>query len=897
MTAPSLLRRSLLACTALLLLAAPRAEAAQKGALEHDSLWPPTLETYLPSGQTYDEAFPRPESVLGWPVGTWHVRHDQLVRWFEVVAEKSPRVTLEQTGKTHEARPTLLATISSPANLARIDEIREAHRTAVLTGAASYDGPSVVWMGYGVHGNESSASNASLLLLYHLAAASGADIDAYLERTVVLVDPCVNPDGGARFAHWANMHRGRQLVGDPASREHNEAWPGGRTNHYWFDLNRDWLLLTHPESRGRVAAFHRWMPTVLTDYHEMGSDSTYFFQPGIPSRRNPLTPERNQQLTGEIAEFHAAALDAMGSLYFTEERFDDFYYGKGSTYPDLQGAIGILFEQASSRGHLMSTKRGELTFPFTIRNQFTTSLTTLEAADRMRVKLGAYQREFFRDAREEARDGAVGGYVITDRDRFRLNEMVERIQRHGIAVHDLAEDLEGFPEGESYVIPSDQPQAKLVRALFETRTSWDDNTFYDVSSWTFPLSFDVRYEAVPMEKWSGDLVGEVADPTRDASDRELWSDGTVPAYAFQWHNSGAAAGLAHLQAKGIRTSVLTKPVTIAGKSAGRRVTLDPGAILVPMGPQELSAEAITAALLDAREHGLELIPIATGLTDVGPDLGSGSFSVLREPKPLLLIGSGVSAYEAGEVWHDLDTRVGLTVSTVDRARLGRLDLSGYTHVILVNGATGGWGDKEADQLSAWVRKGGHVIATKRAAVWAAERLMTTAEEDHDHGDAHAESEEPEQGDVSYGEYEARRAEQRIAGTIFEARIDRSHPLGYGFDRDTVPVFRNFEGVLPEGPDPFATPLRYTESPLVSGFASEANVKKIAGTPAVRVRRMGGGTVTAMVDNPCFRGVWYGTRRLLLNAIFFSGAVQSTGPIDKRTEDEAMDYDHGHAHDR
>ena len=231
-----------LICTSLAL--APAALAWAPAPQEEGS-----LEWYLPKNVKYDPAFPKPADVLGWEVGAWHVRHDLLVNWFRAVADASPRVQLEVTGYTHEQRPTLLATVSSPANLARIEEIRTKHLEAVLSGAESYDGPQVVWMGYGVHGNESSASNASLLLAYHLAAASGKDIDAYLEDTVVLIDPCVNPDGLSRFAHWANTHRSKNLNGDPNTREHREAWPGGRTNHYWFDLNRDWLLLTHPESR------------------------------------------------------------------------------------------------------------------------------------------------------------------------------------------------------------------------------------------------------------------------------------------------------------------------------------------------------------------------------------------------------------------------------------------------------------------------------------------------------------------------------------------------------------------------------------------------------------------------------------------------------------------------
>jgi hypothetical protein len=212
-------------------------------------------------------------------------------------------------------------------------------------------------------------------------------VDSLLNETVILLDPSFNPDGLNRFASWVNTHKSQTLVTDPVSRELNEAWPGGRTNHYWFDLNRDWLYVQHPESQGRIAKFHEWKPNILTDHHEMGSNSTFFFQPGVPSRINPLTPQKNRELTAKIGTFHARYLDKIGSLYFTEEDYDDFYYGKGSTFPDVNGAVGILFEQASSRGHAQETINGVLSFPFTIRNQVTTSFSTLAAARALRTEL------------------------------------------------------------------------------------------------------------------------------------------------------------------------------------------------------------------------------------------------------------------------------------------------------------------------------------------------------------------------------------------------------------------------------------------------------------------------------------------------------------------------------
>ena len=231
------------------------------------------------------------------------------------------------------------------------------------------------------------------------------------------MDPVLNPDGFSRFAQWANSHKGYQLVGQREHREHQEAWPGGRGNHYWFDLNRDWLLCQHPESQARVREFQKWLPNVVADFHEMGSDATYFFQPGVPERRNPLTPLENVEMTSAIAGYHAKALDQIHSRYFTEERFDDFYYGKGSTYPDIHGAVGILFEQASSRGHLMESVNGTFDFPFTIRNQLVTSLSTVEGAVALKEALMDYQRRYFAAQVNEDKEDTAG-YLFGDAHDF-----------------------------------------------------------------------------------------------------------------------------------------------------------------------------------------------------------------------------------------------------------------------------------------------------------------------------------------------------------------------------------------------------------------------------------------------------------------------------------------------
>ena len=549
------------------------------------------LGDYLPEGVPYDPQVPVPSSVLGHELGTWHVRHDQLVRYMEVLAEASPRVVLQETGRTHEGRRLLLMAISSPENIEKLDALRQAHLEEGRSGRVNPAAPLVVWQGHSVHGNEPSGANMSLLLAYHLAAGGGGEVAALLEDTVVLIDPALNPDGVARFAQWANSHKGKNLVADPRSREHQEVWPNGRTNHYWFDLNRDWLLLTHPESRARVREYHRWRPHVLTDFHEMGGNATYFFQPGVPDRRHPMTPEGNHELTARIAEFHARALDRRGRRYFAEETFDDFYYGKGSTYPDVQGTIGILFEQASSRGHLMQTDHGLLTFPTTIDNQFRTALSTLEAADALRGELKAWQASFDGEARKLANRDADRAFVFGDGgDPARARELVEILTRHRIEVRELARDVElegrAFVAGQAWVVPLDQPQYRLARAVFERRTEFVDETFYDVSSFNLALSFNLPFAAMG-KSFSGALLGEVAadyDETRGTvrfpvAPQAAPLDAAAVGWAFEWDGTFAPRALQRLHAEGIPAYVATEPLDVV-TSAGRR-RLGRGTVMVP----------------------------------------------------------------------------------------------------------------------------------------------------------------------------------------------------------------------------------------------------------------------------------------------------------------------------
>ncbi|HEX6306663.1 MAG TPA: M14 family zinc carboxypeptidase, partial [Longimicrobiales bacterium] len=337
-----------------------------------------STDYFFPEGTRFDPGIPSPEQFLGYAIGTHHTRHDRIVSYMQELARLSDRASYQEIGRTYEQRVMPVLTVTAPANHARLEEIRQQHIAALAPGAApAPDRRVIVHLGYGVHGNETSSSEAAMLTAYWLVAGQGTEIEQLLNEGIYHIEPVLNPDGRDRHTHWANMHKASPFVADPLDREHNEVWPGGRTNHYWYDLNRDWLPLENPESRARIDFHHAWYPNVVTDYHEMGTNSTYFFEPSKPySSWNPLLPERlYTDITVDFAEHWAAALDDIGSLYFTKEVYDNMYPGYGSTYPNFLGGLGLVFEQASARGHVQeSTRRGELTFPFAIRNHVRTSM-------------------------------------------------------------------------------------------------------------------------------------------------------------------------------------------------------------------------------------------------------------------------------------------------------------------------------------------------------------------------------------------------------------------------------------------------------------------------------------------------------------------------------------------
>ena len=814
-----------------------------------------TLEYYLPQNSTYNKNIPTPKSIFHFELGEMHTDHTQVANYMNTVADASDRISIETTGYTYENRPLQLLTISSPKNLANIDEILKRHQDVADAGADNSDLsnlPIVVYLGYSIHGNESSGTGAAIALAYYLAAAESPELEKTLDNTVILLDPCFNPDGLQRFSSWVNSSKSTNLVTDPNDREFNEMWPRGRFNHYWFDMNRDWLPVQLPESQARIRSYRKWLPNLLCDFHEMGTDATYFFQPGEPSRTNPLTPELNQTLTKKIAGYHARALDKIGSSYFIEKNFDDFYYGKGSSYPDINGSIGILFEQASSRGHAQESANGILTFPFTIKNQFTTSLSSIQAAYEMRKELLEYQRDFYVKARNDSKKSTTKAYIFGDeKDATRVNELAKILNQHKIEMLKLKEDItinkKKFGKNLSYIIPVEQQNTKLINAIFDRETKFKDSLFYDISTWSFDLAFNLNFEGMNSLAQAGAKYEPVVKSALVTKKSNI-------GYLIEWTDYDSPKLLNQILSKNLRVKTTQQPFTSAGK------TYSYGSLFLPVQNQEMDSDAIFEFLNKIiPDYAIEITAIDTGFTE-GINLGNPNFVTLTQPKVAMIVGQGVDASDAGEIWHLLDQKAAMPLTKINLDQLQNADLNRYTTLILANGNYSGFSNKAIAKIEQWIQNGGTLIAYQDAIKWLNETKFI---------DLTFKTLKNEAKNVSFEQADDYRGAKLISGAIFETKLDLSHPINFGMPRNTLPIFRNTSIVIEPNKSSFNNPIQYTKNPLVSGYISKENLELLKETVPFQVTRKGEGRIIIFTDNTNFRAFWLGTEKLLWNAIFFS----------------------------
>jgi hypothetical protein len=829
------------------------------------------LSYYMPKEWKYTlkTTIPTPGDELGFQLGEQHAEWKQVETYMRKLADVSPRITVKEYGRTYERRPFICVTITSEKNQQQLDRIKAEHvRLADPAASGSLDVksmPAVVNLLNTVHGNEASGLNASIAFAYFFAAAEGSEIDELLDKVVINLVPGQNPDGISRFAEWVNANRSFPDVADPLSREMNEPWPGGRSNHYWHDLNRDWIPVQQPEMKYLMKIYHEWMPNTVGDFHEMGSNTTYFLEPSDPVCYYPDIPDENKQLTARVSEYNMTALDRIGSLYLSKDLFDSYYLGTGDVYGDALGSIAMLFEQAASRGNIQKTDNGLLTFPFTIRNQITCAFGSVKASYELRETLLDYMRRFCADRLKETAALPVKAYVFDGNGSEAISyHFIELLKAHNFDVSRLAKDvaLDGYTykKENAYIVAVAQRNSMILRSLFESTKQFRDSLFYDVSTWNMAEAFNLNY--APVKTAPAGLTGEAVDAP--AFKKGSVAGGTSDfAYLFDNKEYYAPTLVKGLQEAGLLVKVSGR----GAKSDDGSIAYGPGMFVLPVTGQKLPAKEIydTVAKL-AASTGVDVRAVATGkMKDF--DLGHTDTHVVKEPKIALLSGQGFATGECGSIWFLLNYRLQMKPAVLDLAALGRANLGEYNVIIIPSGRavalSGGLGAK----LAEWVRNGGTLIAT--GAAYRCINELKLGEQLKEKKLTRADSAVY----VPYDQRADRSAMYSIPGSHLLTRIDVTHPIAWGYVKSTLPVLKANTLAFEKPKEANAAPVVYDKNPQLSGFLRSEHSKEIADSPAVICGKAGNGHYIYIADDLTFRSYWYGGVRMFTNAILFGHLMQ------------------------
>lgn len=818
---------------------------------------------------------PEPDAFFGRPFGTVFSRHDEVMRWVDAVDAASDRIATETYGITPEGRPLRLVVASSPENHARMEDIRAKLRALgdVRGGPQGADAtalvkelPCVVWISFNVHGNEASGTEAFVAVCRRLAAADDAETRNWLDRSVVVMDPCLNPDGHARYVNWYRSVVGTTPDPDRASMEHVEPWPGGRFNHWCFDLNRDWAFASQPETRARLPRFTAWSPQVHADIHEMSPDSTYFFFPATkPVNANfpPMTVK-----WGRIfGEGNAAAFDAVGAPWYTGEDFDLFYPGYGDSWPSLNGAIGMTYEMAGNSRAGAAYRRDDgrvMTLLERLRHHERAVFATIGTAVSRREELLRDWHDFRRTAVEEGRGGAVRAFVLdAGKDPRRADALAANLRLQGIEVRRTTgpatlgrlKDVHGVDVKErtfaagSYVVSLDQPLKRLAKTLLEPRTEIRELFFYDVSAWSLPIAFGVPCFESPEP---------VTVPT-ESVDTIVSRPGSVAAGASNvgWMldaaSSASMAAVAELLGKSVKIRVGTKPFTHGGKAHPR------GAFLVRRHENGSDVEALVAAA--AAASGADVVPVAGGLSLEGVDFGSTAFQLLNTPRVLLVGGRGRDATAFGSTRYLLDVVWKIPYSIVTEDALSARTLAGATAVVFSEGS-GVTKAATKDALRAFMNDGGAVVLLGSAALGSVGK----------DGFVDAKVVSPERKAASRPvrfteEREDLERRRQAPGAVFRVELDPAQPLAFGYDAEIVGFKGGLSAFDPAGPGVHVA--WFADAPPIAGYVHDEDEKHLRGKSYITMVPTGDGAAVLFAEDPNFRGGWHALSRLFLNAVLLT----------------------------
>lgn len=820
-----------------------------------------------------------PKDFLGYELGDRFTRHHKVVEYFQHVASTNNNVKLIKYGETYEKRPLHLAYITAPKNFSKLEELRLNHlKTAgVVQGEAGED-ITVVWLSYNVHGNESSSTEASMKTLYALVDPDNNDTKKWLENTIVIIDPCINPDGRDRYVNWYNETANAEYNINPDAKEHHEPWPGGRANHYLFDLNRDWAWITQVESQSRIALYNQWMPNIHVDFHEQGINNPYYFAPAAEPYHEIITDfQREFQVT--IGKNHAKYFDKNGWLYFTKEFFDLLYPSYGDTYPTYNGAIGMTYEQA---GHgraglgIQTADEDILTLKDRLTHHYTTGISTLEIASLNAEKLKKEFKIYF----DKARTNPIGkykSYVIKGtNNKDKINSLRTLLDSHQIeyGLSNSTSSVKGFSyktnkttslklASNDLVVNTNQPKANLIKALFEPQTKIADSLTYDITAWALPHSRGLDAFALP---------SKVASKKAEAISvgGKLSGADTPYAYLSKWDSTDDVAFLAYILKNKVKVRFSKVPFSVEGKSykAGSLV-------ITRRGNEKLGAKFDETIKEATKKFNREITGVSTGFVASGKDFGSSSVAYLKAPKVAILSGSGVSSLSFGSIWHFFEQQINYPITVLDTDYFSSVNLAKYDVLIMPNGWYGSILSKDKlTKVKEWVQNGGRLIAIDRALSTFADSkdfdLSNFKDDDEKKEKEKAEKALKEKLELeAYDNLERKSVSNLITGSVFNATMDNTYPLGFGFDKQYQTLRLNSKryAYLKDG---INVSVIKSKSDQISGFAGANALNNIDNSLVFAVEQKGRGEVIYLADDPLFRSFWENGKLILCNAVFLVG---------------------------
>jgi hypothetical protein len=802
-----------------------------------------------------------PSEFLGYPLGNKFTYHHRVVDYFEYVDQLSDHVILEKYGQTYERRELLVAYISSPENLEKIDQIRTNNlkRTGLMEGPFDNNDVAIVWLSYNVHGNEANSTETSMRVLYELTGKNAEKHKSWLDKLIIVIDPCLNPDGRDRYVNWYNQVAGTIPNPNVNVREHHEDWAQGRSNHYLFDLNRDWVWQTQTESQRRMALYNSWMPQVHVDFHEQGYDDKYYFAPAAQPMHELITPWQ-KEFQAIIGKNNSKHFDEKGWLYFTRERFDLLYPGYGDTYPTYNGAIGMTYEMAghSLAGLAIKTEKGDtLTLHDRIDRHFTTSISTIEASFENRVRLLQEFNNFFKPRGNDY-------YVLKSDKRDRLELLAELMEKNKIFFETPSEKVTvkalahennqlvtlNVAPGD-LVVPLNQPKSALAKILFEKNTKLVDTLTYDITAWSLPYVYGVEgYHA----------SGKISLSPFQKSKAESQDNETIPyAYLLSWSSMKDAEFLSRVLQLDIKVNYFTQSFSYAGQkfSEGTLVINRIDNVHIPDLQKNLNGIAM--------ELNRKLVPLYSGAAISTIDLGSAKISFLKNPKIALLAGNGISTLDFGELWYFFEQEMKMPVDILNAASALTIELDDYDVLILASGRyenlTGEEGFKKLDE---WVKKGGKLILLENAItgfIGENKFALKKPEKDKD------KEEKVDPVMYPYADNERETLKKYIQGGIIRMEIDPTHPLAYGYE-DHYYTLKNNSSSYNYLQDGWNVGYITSENKTVAGFVGSETKEKLNKNLVFGVEERGRGKVVYFADDPMFRSFWQNGKLFMANAVFF-----------------------------